>query len=218
MARTNKVNNSNSGIFKHRTSIGEKGETLYDAPIIIQNEDDMKNFGITDAECRYLHFGASQKMRVYFLKTTNKVFAEYQWESINNLHSSSYFATRCMVRGKRKVFVKCRDTNKCSTCPYGRTPETKEAAVVSWDGLIDAGYDTASTDSVENAVIAKATYEELRARMDEEDTRIAKAFESKELFGVSVKEMSKVLNVSEPRVYQLIARAKAIGKEYEKEK
>ena len=114
--------------------------------------------------------------------------------------------------------MKCRDTNKCSACPYGRTPETKEAAAVSWDGLIDAGYDTASTDSVEKTVIAKATYEELRACMDEEDSRIAKAFEAKELFGVSVKEISKALKVSEPRVYQLIARAKAIGKEYKKKK
>ena len=50
MARTNKVNDSNSGAFKHRTSIGENGELVYDAPIVIQNEDDMKNYGITDAD------------------------------------------------------------------------------------------------------------------------------------------------------------------------
>ena len=41
MARTNKVNNNNSGVFKHRTSIGENGETLYDAPILIKDQDDM---------------------------------------------------------------------------------------------------------------------------------------------------------------------------------
>ncbi len=214
MARTNKVNISNSDDFKHRTSIGENGELLYDAPIVIQNQDDMKNYGITDKDCRYLHFGTSQKLRVYFFKTTSRAFADYQWEYINNLHSSSYFATRCMVPGRRKAYVKCRDTNKCSACPYGRTPETKEAAVVSWDGLIDAGFEPISTDSVEEQVIAKATYEELRKYMDAEDPRIAQAFEAKEIFGASVKQIAKELQVSEPRVYQLIARAKAIGREY----
>ncbi len=218
MARTNKVNTSNSDVFKHRTSIGENGELLYDAPIVIQNQDDMKNYGITDKDCRYLHFGTSQKLRVYFFKTTSRSFAEYQWEYINNLHSSSYLATRCMIPGRRKAYVKCKDTNKCSACPYGRTPETKEAAVVSWDGLIETGFESVSTDSVEGPVIAKATYEELREYMDAEDPRISQAFEAKELFGASVKQIAKELQVSEPRVYQLIARAKVIGKEYQKEK
>ena len=218
MARTNKVSTCKQGKFKHGTTIGDNGELLYDFPIEIHDEADMRNYHITDADCRYLHFGSSEKMRVYFFQTPDRAFAEAEWERLNNLHSSSYFATRCMVPGRHKAYVKCRDTNKCSACPYGRTPETKEPAVVSWDGLIDAGYDTESTDSVENAVIAKATYEELRARMDKEDPRIAKAFEAKELFGVSVKEISKALKVSEPRVYQLIARAKAIGKEYKKKK
>ena len=71
---------------------------------------------------------------------------------------------------------------------------------------------------VEDAVIAKATYEEIRNRMDEEDTRIAQAFEEKELLGDPVKQIAKDLGVSEPRVYQLISRAKAIGREYRKKK
>ena len=89
----------------------------------------------------------------------------------------------------------------------------------TWDGLIDAGCDPAAADSVERQIkiIAKAAYEDLRRRMDAEDPRIAQAFEVKELFGDSVKETAKALQVSEPRVYQLIARAKATGKEYKKE-
>ena len=217
MARTNKVNESNRGDFKHRTSIGENGELFYDAPVLIRDQDDMRYFGISDKDCRYLHFGASQKMRVYFFKTTNRAFAEYQWEHINNLHSSGYYSTRCMVPGVRKRFVRCRDTNKCTACPYGMTPETKQASVISWDGLIDAGCEPNTTDSVEGQVIAKTTYEKLRDRMDQEDPRILQAFEAKELFGASVKEIARNLGVSEPRVYQLIARAKAIGKEYQKD-
>ena len=217
MARTNKVNVGNSGEFRHKTTVGKDGELLYDAPIEIRDKADMDNYGITEDDCKFLHFGSSQKMRVYFFKTSNRAFAEEQWEYINNLHSSGYLSTRCMVPGKRKAFVRCRDTNKCSECPYGRTPETKQAAIVSWDGMIDAGYDPATTDSVEDAVIAKTTYREIRDRMDAEDKRIAQAFEAKELYGNSVKEIAMALQVSEPRVYQLITRAKAIGKEYQGE-
>ena len=50
--------------------------------------------------------------------------------------------------------------------------------------------------------------------MDTEDPRIAKAFEMKELLGYSVREIAAELHISEPRVYQLLARAKAIGREY----
>lgn len=217
MARTKKVNVGNSGEFRHKTTVDKDGELLYDAPIEIRDKSDMDNYGITEDDCKFLHFGSSQKMRVYFYKTSNRAFAEEQWEYINNLHSSGYLSTRCMVPGKRKAFVRCRDTNKCSECPYGRTPETKQTAIVSWDGMIDAGYDPATTDSVEDAVIAKTTYREIRDRMDAEDKRIAQAFEAKELYGNSVKEIAMALQVSEPRVYQLIARAKAIGKEYQGE-
>ena len=214
MARTNKVNESNSGGFKHNTSIGKDGEILYDAPIVIRDKADMRNYGITHDDCKYLHLGKSQRILVYFYRTTNRAFAEYQWECLNNLHSSGYYSTRCVVPGTRKPFIKCPDTNKCSECPYGRTPETKLGAFLSLEGLIDDGWEPAREELVERQAIAKREYEELRALMDAEDVRIAQALEAKVLFSDSVKKIAQDLGVSEPRVYQLIARAKAIGIEY----
>ena len=217
MARTNKVNASNKGAFRHGTSVGANGELLFDAPVEIKDDADMKNYGITDKDCRFIHFGSSEKVRVYFYKTSNRQFAESQWEYINNQHSAGYFNSRCMVPGKRKAYVRCRDTNKCTNCPYGMTPEKRQAAVVSWDGLVETGWEPVPAESVEHQVLAKIEYEEIRARMDAEDKKIAQAFEAKELLGDSVRKIAHDLGVSEPRVYQLIARAKAIGKEYRKE-
>jgi DNA-directed RNA polymerase specialized sigma subunit len=97
------------------------------------------------------------------------------------------------------------------------TPEKRQAAVVSWDGLVETGWEPVPAESVEHQVLAKIEYEEIRARMDAEDKKIAQAFEAKELLGDSVRKIAQDLGVSEPRVYQLIARAKAIGKEYRKE-
>ena len=214
MARTKKVDASNSGEFKHRSYVGENGETLYDAPIEIKDKADMANYGITKKDCIYLHFGASEKIRVCFFKTPNRAFAEYQWEYINNKHSSGYYSTRCMVPGQRKAFVRCKDTNKCSECPYGRTPETKQASLISLDGLVEEGYEPETTDSVEQKALAKMEYAEIRARMDAEDSRIAKAFEARELLGDPVTRIAEDLGVSESRVYQLLRRAKEIGIEY----
>ena len=55
--------------FKHNTSVGADGEILYDCPIEINDDADMRNYGITKQDCRYLHFNGSQRMRVYFYKT-----------------------------------------------------------------------------------------------------------------------------------------------------
>ena len=215
MARTKKA--GLGAEFKHGTSIGANGEILYDCPIEIKDQADLNNYGITDEDCRFLNFNGSQKMRVYFYKTPDRAFAESQWEYINNLHSSGYFSVRCMVPGKRKAFVKCRDTNKCSACPYGRTPETKQAPVISWDGLLETGWEPDVSESVEHQVMAKLEYQAIRTLMDAEDPRIALAFEAKVLYVDSVKEIAVDLDVSEPRVYQLINRAKAIGKQYRKD-
>ena len=151
---------------------------------------------------------------MYFYKTTNRAFAEAQWEYINNVHSRGYNSTRCMVPGQRKAFIRCKDTNKCSECPYGMTPETKQASLVSLDGLVEDGYEPETADSVEQQAVAKMEYAEIRARMDAEDPRIARAFEARELLGDSVTRIAADLGVSEPRVYQLLRRAKEIGKEY----
>ena len=55
---------------------------------------------------------------------------------------------------------------------------------------------------------------EIEAILDAEDKRIVKALKMKTLQGFSVTEIAAELKISEPRVYQLIARAKAVGREY----
>jgi DNA-directed RNA polymerase specialized sigma subunit, sigma24 homolog len=212
MARTKKA--GLGAEFKHGTSIGANGELLYDCPIEIKDKADLDNYSITTEDCRYLHFGSSEKILVFFFKTPNRALAEAQWEHINSQHSAGYFSVRCMVPGKRKAFVRCRDTNKCSACPYGRTPETKQIPVVSWDGLLDTGWEPAPAESVEHRVIAKMEYQAIRALMDAEDKRIFQAHEMKTLQGYSVAEIAEELGVSQPRVYQLLARGKEIGREY----
>ena len=199
--------------FRHNTSIGANGEILYDAPIEIKDQADLDNYGITWDDCRTLNFHGSEKVTVYFFKTENRAFAEYQWSYLDTQHSRGYASVRCMIPGKRKAFIKCPDTVPCATCPY---KDKKQAPIISWDGLVETGYEPVGSAPVDEQVGAKMEYEGIKAMMDAEDTRIARAFEMKELQGYSVREIAAELEISQPRVYQLIARAKTIGMEYRK--
>ena len=199
--------------FRHNTSIGPNGELLFDCPIEIRNQQDLDAFGITWNDCRTLNFHGSDKVTVYFFKTENRAFAEYQWSYLDTQHSRGYASVRCMIPGKRKAFIKCPDTVSCATCPY---KGKKQAPIISWDGLVETGYEPVGSAPVDEQVGAKMEYECIKAMMDAEDTRIARAFEMKELQGYSVREIAAELQISQPRVYQLIARAKTIGMEYRK--
>ncbi len=148
-----------------------------------------------------------------FNRRINRAFAEYQWSYLDTQHSRGYASVRCMIPGKRKAFIKCPDTNSCAKCPY---KDKKQAPTISWDGLAETGYEPVGSAPVDEQVGAKMEYEGIKAMMDAEDSRIARAFEMKYLQGYSVKEIAVELRISEPRVYQLVARAKAIGKEYRK--
>ncbi|MBO5571077.1 MAG: hypothetical protein J6A79_19445 [Clostridia bacterium] len=197
--------------FKHNTSIGADGAILYDAPIQIRDQEDLDNYHISWRDCRTLSFHGSERVTVYFMAVESKALAEYMWANLDTEHSRGYASVRCMIPGKRKAYIKCPDTNSCANCPH---KGDKQAPVISWDGLVESGYELAAGASPEESAMTKSEYSCIKAAMDSEDVRIAKAFEMKELLGFSVREIAAVLQISEPRTYQLITRAKAIGREY----
>ena len=197
--------------FKHNTSIGADGEILYDAPYEIKNQADLDNFGITWNDCRTLNFHGSEKVTVFFIRTKNRALAEYLWSALDTQHSRGFASVRCMIPGKRKLFIKCPDTNSCAACP---NKAKKRSPIISWDDLTENGYEPIVDYSLHEQVEAKLLYESIKAVMDTEDTRIAKALEMKVLLGLSVKEIATELGTSQPRVYQLLSRGKEIGIEY----
>ena len=215
MSKRNELQGSNNtqseSTFRHHTSIGANGEILYDAPYEIKNQADLDNFGITWDDCLTLNFHGSEKVTVYFYKTENRALAEYLWSALDTQHSRGFASVRCMIPGKRKAFIKCPDTNSCANCP---NKDKKRSPIISWDGLTEDGYEPVEGYTMSEQVEAKLLYERIKAVMDAEDRRIARALEMKVLLGFSVKEIAAELGASEPRTYQLIARAKAIGKEY----
>lgn len=199
--------------FKHHTTIGPSGEVLYDAPMEIKNQADLDAYGITWDDCRTLNFHGSEKVTVYFFKTENRTFAEYQWAYLDSQHSRGFANARCKIPGTRKPWVRCPDTVSCAKCPH---KANRKPPFISWDALTATGYEPGESAPADEQAIARIEYQSIRALMDAEDTRIARAFEMRELMGFKVDEIADELHISSARVYQLIARAKAIGQEYRK--
>ena len=178
--------------FKHNTSIGADGTIFYDAPIQIRDQEDLENYHISWGDCRTLNFHGSERVTVYFMKVESRSLAEYMWASLDTEHSRGYASVRCMIPGKRKAYIKCPDTNSCANCPHKGDKQAPP----------------------EESAVTKSEYRSIKSVMDAEDPHIAQAFEMKELLGYSVREIAAALDLSEPRIYQLVARAKAIGREY----
>ena len=199
---------------KLQATINENGETVYQAPIEIKSDADLENYGITREDCRTLHFGKSEKIIVYYFPTTNKRFAEEQWKYLNTQHSKGYRSTRCMVPGKQKPLIVCPDSNKCSACPYGRSMEDRQSKVISWEGLIETGYEPASgKDETENTD-RRMDIEKVITFLERRVPGIVRIIVLKEVYGYSVAEIAEEVGITERRVYYYLNQAKKIGKEY----
>ena len=197
--------------FKHHYTVEADGRILYDCPLEVKSQADLDAYGIQWSDCRTLNFNGSEKITVYFMQVESRELAEYQWGYLDSQHSRGYAESRCWIPGRRKAWIRCPDTVSCAKCPH---KDDRKPPVISWDKLVTTGYEPVAGAPADEQVIAKSEYRAIRSLMDKEDLRIARAFEMKELMGYDVKEIAAELNISGPRVYQLIARARAIGKEY----
>lgn len=207
----NEVKATPEAAFRHNTSIGPNGKILYDCPIEIQSKKDLANYGITWNDCRTLSFGG-EKVRVFFYRTENRALAEDHWSYLNTQHSKGYRSVRCIIPGTLKPWIKCPDTNVCASCPYR---DVRKPPVISWDGLIESGYEPATTVSAEEVAIGNLEYQAIQLTMNTVDGRISKVLELQKC-GYSIAEIAAVLHISEQRVYQLRNRGKAIDKECRK--
>ncbi len=196
--------------YRHCTTTGPDGTVMYPCPMEIKTQDDLRNYGISWHDCRTLHFGDSEGIKVYFLPVESRELAEDQWKYLDSQHRRGYRDNRCWIPGKQKEWVRCRDTNSCSCCPY---KDQRKPPFISWDRLVASGYEPTGEAPADEQAIAKTVWNEICAMMDAEDVRIAKAIKMQEA-GYKGKEIAVELGISKSRVSNLIARAKEIARAY----
>ena len=197
--------------FMHHVHTGEHGELLFDAPVEIRTKEDLDFFGISWRDTKTLRFGRSERINVYYYRTENRAYADDQWRYLSTKHSGEYASTRCFIKGNRKKYVRCEDRIPCKNCPH---KGDRKPPFISLDELVETGYEPAAAASFEEDEMAISEYESIRTMMDQEDERIAAALEARELHGLTVKEIAAEFHLSPQRVYQLLDRAKAIGRKY----
>lgn len=197
------------------TQLVKDGCVNYYAPIEIEHSGQLETLNITWNDCRTWHIG-SERVTVYLCPADEATY-RFLLGELRRKHRNGYRAVRCMVEGKLKPLIRCPESNKCSACPYGRKPEDREANIISWDGLIESGYEGEADNRMVEQLQAKLEYDEIRTLMDSENPIIAQVFEMKERDGFSVSEIADRLHIKPRNVYYYLDRAKAIGKKYNKE-
>lgn len=205
--------------YNHRTTVGSAGEILYDAPIEIHDRQDLDNYHITWEECITIRIGGCDSRTVYIIQTPNRALADYLWHELNNDHARKARQNRCMIPGKQSMMNRCPTSNSCTNCPYGKEEERKQAGTISWDLMTEEAYEKEWTDdNAEGPCERTGSFllllDELQEELDRTDPRLMAALKMKELAGYSAAEIAAALECSEPRVYQLLKKAKEIAREF----
>ena len=186
-----------------------KRKTVYDAPIKIVNQQDLKNYGITWKNCVRLRIGGIEIMNVYMFKTDNKKLADYFWNELNAEHHRNSRDTRCMVPGKQKPLIVCPECNKCSNCPYGRKPEDRQPRVIDYEvpeDLMSNNDDFSTMNQAESEMF----YDEIIAAMRRKDPLIAEVFTRYHTYDYDAPEIATELGIDKRKVYYLKQQAEQI--------
>ena len=196
-------------------NLRKNGIEIYAAPIEIEHKEQLETLGITQQECRTWYIGR-EKVIVH-LTPADKGTYHFLLDELRTRHRKEYRSRRCQIPGKNKPLIMCPECNRCSECPYPEYRDKHKANSISWDGLIESGYEGEADNCMVEQLQAKLEYDEIHTLMDSENPIIAQVFEMKERDGFSVSEIADRLHIKPRNVYYYLDRAKAIGKKYNKE-
>ena len=65
---------------------------------------------------------------------------------------------RCKVKGQRLNLVRCK--KDCSSCPYAIQGNNATGNLLSWEALVESGYDAPAEDNIEEAFALEEEYSE----------------------------------------------------------
>ena len=196
-------------------NLRKNGIEIYAAPIEIEHKEQLETLSITQQECRTWYIGY-EKVIVH-LTPADKGTYHFLLDELRTRHRKEYRSRRCQIPGKNKPLIMCPECNRCSECPYPEYRDKHKANSISWDGLIESGYEGEADNCMVEQLQAKLEYDEIHTLMDSENPIIAQVFEMKERDGFSVSEIADRLHIKPRNVYYYLDRAKAIGKKYNKE-
>ena len=195
---------------KSKERINDKGKQVYDAPIRIVNQKDLRNYGITWKDCETLYVGGIEPMNVYMYETDKPEVAAYCWAQLNTEHSRNCRSTRCIVPGKQKPLIMCPDCNKCRCCPYGKKPEDRQPRTINYDVPEELMINEGDEFSGMNEAESEMFYDEIIAAMRRKDPLIAEVFTRYHTYDYDAPEIAAELGIDKRKVYYLKQQAEQI--------
>lgn len=182
------------------------------APIEIESEEQMTTLGITKKQSRKWDV-MMQRVRVHLTPASPEV-ADVLLKDLRKKYRQDTRVKRCKVPGKSKPLIRCPESNSCADCPYPEYRDAYQPDNLSWDGLIENGYqEPQAVDDIEQAEI-RILLEEVSTVISEANPKFTEAIELKERYGYTVKEITEIMDETERNVYYYISKAKEIGKLY----
>lgn len=188
-----------------------KGAEIFAAPIEIEHPGQLETLGISWDQCRTWHIGP-EKVTVRLTPADEETY-KFLLGELRAKHRDAYRENRCKVPGKRpKTLIRCPENYRCADCPYPEYRDRCKPNTLSWDAMVDSGYEGEDGTHMEEKVQAKMEYEDIEKEMDKKNPCFSKALKLKVLGGYTVKEIAMELGTSERNVYYYIDMAKTIGK------
>ena len=203
-----------------------KGVKIFAAPIEIEENAESRarqfaSLGITWKQVRDYPIG-SKKVKVHYVPADEATY-HLLTNDLGNKYRDAYRKSRCMIPGTLKPLIRCPDENKCSECPYPDCREKHQTNEISYDVMIESGFERGGQDA---EVYEDPGFREIEIRMELDD--VCKAIKAenpkflvaivlKEYRGRNVKEIAKFMNDTERNIYYYISEAKRIGKKYKED-
>ena len=180
----------------------KNGETVYYVPIEIEIRDQLVTLGITEKQCRTWRIGT--ELKTVHLSPCDKETFTLLSRDLRAQQIKGYRNTRCMVPGKLKPLVRCPEKYKCAECPFGISVWNRKPNIVSLDELMERRREPSGNESVDQLVSQRMDLQEIKAAMDEKDSRLFQIFVLMNLLDYNKSEIARKFQISRNSVYQLI--------------
>ncbi len=192
------------------------GKTIFAAPVLIEHREQLESLGISWNQCKTWYIG-SERITVHLTPADEQTYKFLLGELRAN-HRNAYRDRRCKIPGKRPgTLIRCPECNRCAACPFPECRDKHEPDIISWDAMLESGYEGEGDTRLMAQLQAKLEYADIKKLMDKENPIIAQVFEMKVVDGLSADKIADTLDIAKRNVYYYLDRAKAIGKKYNAE-
>ena len=182
----------------------EIGKTL--APVEIESEEAMRDFGITKKDLVPLMVG-TRRVMVYPFPAEPEVCKE-MLRALREQYANEARSLRCMVRGVSGRLIRCPAENFCKTCPLAE--EFRRPSRVSLDAVLDSGLEIEDTNADFHPEIFA---EDFISHLEEIDPRYVTMLQMK-IDGSSASEISRELSIPYHLVTGAFGKIRRIASEY----